>query len=315
MLKVLVTVPTGEKDLAVLGDYRSRVELVVSQRPDPAAIESTEVFVTFGFDLTGELISRAANLRWVQLFRAGVDMLPLRDLLAREITVTTVSGIHAIPMAEHALAMIIMLAHKFHLFGRRQAQKKWNREAVITEAWEKTVGIIGTGHVGTEVAKKARALGMRSIGLNTRGTPVDGVEKVLSRDRMDQLLRESDFVVVTVPLTPATREFLGEREFTMMKPTASLINLARGEVIDEKALVRALQDGVIGGAGLDVFAAEPLPPDSPLWAMENVIITPHVSGISDRYVERGMAIFAENLAACLTGGRPVRNIVDLQRGY
>lgn len=177
------------------------------------------------------------------------------------------------------------------------------------------MGILGAGRAGGEVARKARALGMRTIGLNTRGTPVDGVDRMLPRERMEELLRESDFVVVTVPLTPATRGFLGEREFKLMKPAACLINLARGRVVDEKALVAALQDGTIGGAALDVFAVEPLGPDSPLWEMENVIITPHVSGISDRYVERGLAVLAENLAAYLKDGRPVKNIVDLERGY
>src|SRR3990172_212047 len=198
---------------------------------------------------------------------------------------------------------------------RNQMTHRWDRASVIgEELWGKTVGILGLGSIGREVAARCRAFGMRVIGTKRTPAAVPHVDQVLPPDGLDEVLRAADYLVIILPLTEQTRGLIGARELGLMKPTAYLINVARGAIVQEAALIAALRTGRLRGAGLDVFEREPLPQDSPLWEMEQVILTPHVSGAVPDYYDRALPLFCENLSRFLTGA-PLLNMVDKRQGY
>ncbi len=261
----------------------------------------------------------APRLRWVQGHWAGVDHVIGAPLFASgKVLLSTAAGVHAINMAEHALMMMLALAHRMPEFFDMMAKKRWQREArpyMPMELCDASLGLIGYGAIGREIARMAQALGMRVSALR-RSAPAeaqDGVTFFL-REQLHELLGRSDFVVVVTPLTPDTRQLLDASALAAMKPGAYLVNIGRGAVIDEAALIESLRAGPLAGAALDVFEVEPLPTDSALWSLSNVILSPHVSGITPRYEQRVMAIFADNLRRFL-GGQPLLNQVDFTRGY
>jgi phosphoglycerate dehydrogenase-like enzyme len=219
--------------------------------------------------------------------------------------------VHPVQIAEHAFAMMLAFARKLHEAMRHQAGGKWQAPAgeSLGELYEKTLLMIGLGAIGERVAQVGSALGMRVLGVRRRQVEPPGVEAVYPLDRLQDILPQCDFVVLAPPLTQETRGMIGERELRAMKKSAFLVNVGRGRLIDEAALIRALQDGWIAGAGLDVFETEPLPAESPLWAMPNVIITAHYAGASPRYYERAMPIFLDNLRR-YRDGEELRNLVD-----
>lgn len=238
-------------------------------------------------------------------------------LLRAGVSVTTVSGIHAVPIGEYVLGAMLAFAKGLPRAAKAQAERRW-QPYPAEELLGKTVGIIGLGAIGGKVAELTRALGMRVLAVKRtakfRETGVSGVDELMPVTDLPYLLSESDYVVVSVPLTPDSRGMIGESELRSMRPSAVIINIARGAVIDEAALVRALNQGQIAGAALDVFDQEPLPTESELWLMDNVIVTPHVSGGTPRYMELAMNVFAANLRRYLAG-EPLRNVVDVERGY
>jgi len=268
---------------------------------DPSLLATSEVYVTYGFEFNSAVLAGAKRLKWMQIFKAGFDDLPLDEIRKRGIILTNVRGIHKIPMSEYTMGVILMMAHRFLDYRRNQYNKVWDRGIQAEELFEKTLGVVGTGSIGAEICRRAKAFGMRTIGINTRGTPVDGVDKVLLPQGLYELLSASDYVVVTVPLADSTRRMIGKSEFEAMKPTACFINISRGEVVDEKALVEALRGRRIKAAVLDVFQKEPLPPESELWELDNVVITPHISALSPRYTERAFEVFTRNLDAYING--------------
>ncbi len=316
MITVFINTRLGSEHLAELRAGFPGVDFYVGEKlaADPALMGKTEILVTYGWDITAGLVRQMPHLKWIQALRAGVDNFPGKELQKRGIPVTTVRGIHGIPMAEHAMAMILSFSRGLTKFRANQFNRVWQRNISLDEIYDKTLGIAGTGSIGREIAKRARAFGMKTLGINTTGNPVEGVDRVMTPDQLPTLLSESDYLVVTLPLTDKTFHLFGAREFNRMKPTAYFINLARGQIADEAALVRALQEGEIAGAGLDVFESEPLPEDSPLWQMENVIMTPHLAALSPRYTERALGIFMQNLKAFLSGDALV-NVMNWQRGY
>jgi phosphoglycerate dehydrogenase-like enzyme len=270
------------------------------------------------------------GLRWVQLHSAGVNHVLDTPLWASEVTITTVSGIHAPTIAEYVLMMMLAFAHRLRPMLDYQARGEWPsgrwRKFVPQELRGATLGIVGYGNIGQEIGRLAYALGMRVLGLRRRqahnqlkyelpelggGTEPD---RWYAPDQLTEMLPACDYVTLTVPYTSATHHLIDEGALRAMKPTAVLINVARGAVVDEVALIRALGEGWIAGAGLDVFEREPLPEDSPLWTMENVIISPHVAGFSPYYDERATALFAENLRRYLAG-EPLLNQVERGREY
>ncbi|MCH7998009.1 MAG: D-2-hydroxyacid dehydrogenase [Chloroflexi bacterium] len=271
--------------------------------------------------MPANITDRAPKLRWVQLTSAGVDRLLDGDLAKSGVTITTASGIHAVPIGEYVMGVMLAFAKGLPQAMRAQAERTW-RPYLAEELYDKTVGIVGLGAIGGYVAKLAKADGMRVLALRrstrSRSTGeaagLDDVDELLPLSDLPYLLSEADYVVIAVPLTAESRGLIGERELRAMKPTARIINIARGAIIDEAALVQALNEKWIGGAALDVFDHEPLPPESELWGMENVILTPHISGGTPVYMERAVELFCDNLR-CYLAGEPLRNVVEVERGY
>lgn len=293
-------------------DPRVRVTLVTDQPKGTDGVASAEILV--GWNIPREAVQRAAGLKWIHSTAAGVDQLLYPEIRARGIILTASMGIHH-QLVEHIFAFLLALERRLHVALRLQLQRKWNRARTVgDELAGKTLGILGLGTIGQQLVRKAQAFDMRVIGTKRTPTAIPGVDRVLPPDGLPQVLRESDAIVVALPLTPQTRGLIGERELQMMKPTAWFINVGRGPIVHEAALIQALRAGKIAGAALDVFEHEPLRSDSPLYDLENVILTPHVSGASPRYMDRAVPLFCENLARYLRGA-PLRNLVDPERGY
>ncbi len=270
--------------------------------------------IMIGWNAPEEAVRRAQRLRWIHSTGAGVERLLGPEVKSREIVVTSSSGIHE-AVVEHVFAFMLAFFRRLHIALRSQLQRQWDRgRAVGEELQGKTLGILGLGTIGTEIARKAQVFGMRVIGMKRTPSPVPGVERVLGTDELHTVLRESDVVVVALPMTPNTRGLIGEAEFQVMKRAALFINIGRGPIVQEDALIRALRERWIAGAALDVFEREPLPPNSPLYELDNVIITPHVSGSSPAYMDRAVSLFCENLRRYLTG-EPLVNVVDKELGY
>lgn len=300
---------------------RERVEwMVVSPEAiRPEVLAQAEVMVCGYFER--EWFAHCRRLRWIQFLGAGIEGSLSPELLASDIILTNASGVHAIPIAEHVFGMMLMSARGLHRCVRQQLHADWNRDGFreqVRELYGATLGVVGLGAIGTAVAERGKAFGMRVLA--TRRHPqrqvAEAVDVLLSPSQLPDLLRESEYVVLCVPLTRETQHLIGEAELRQMRRDAILINISRGAVVDQPALIRALQEGWIAGAGLDVFDPEPLPADSPLWRLPNVIISPHVSGVTPHYGTRAAEIFLRNLHAFLADDfASMLNVVDKQAGY
>jgi phosphoglycerate dehydrogenase-like enzyme len=272
--------------------------------------------VIFALMAPPDTIARAPRLKWIQVISAGVDRWIDTDVWRSRVILTGVSGIHATPIGEFAMALMLMFAKNAPLGFQMMRTKDWERYPTQTLRG-KTVGIVGLGHIGREVARLSKAFGMKVIATR-RSVSAPGkarnVDLLLPQSRMKRMLAVSDYVVLSVPLMPETRHIIGEAELNAMRSTARLINIGRGRLVDEEALIRALDKKVIAGAGLDVTYTESLPKESPLWRFENVILSPHISGSREDYVLHATAMFCENLRRYLDGKR-LLNVVDRKRGY
>ncbi len=258
------------------------------------------------------------KVRWVHTMAAGVDRMQGTPLMQSDIQITNARGSNAPSVAEYTLWMMLDLAKQGRRLAESQRQHVWDTEARPSMLDRKTLGIIGYGAIGRAIAQRARPFGMRILGVRRNPQREAGdaglVDAVYGLDGLHQVLGESDYVVLAMPLTPETRGMIGPAELGAMKPTARLVNIARGPVVQEAALVEALRNGTIAGAALDVFDVEPLPADSPLWNLPNVLITPHKAGLSDDNAERAMEVFLQNLAA-YRAGQPLVTPVDKALGY
>jgi D-2-hydroxyacid dehydrogenase (NADP+) len=303
--------------------YPSELEAQTARQELADAMRTAEVIFGFWGNMLVEMYpdpqvlrEKAPGLRWIQLTSAGVDRAARSGLVGSEFMITNASGVHATPIGEYVLCVMLMFCKGAATFVRAQERREWSR-FMSRELHGKTVGIVGYGHIGEGVAKLAKAFGCRIVATRrsvTERTHTDLVDELLPASDLPELLAQSDFVVLAVPLTKETRHMIGAAELRSMKPSAVLINIARGAVIDTEALISALKDGGIAGAGLDVFEQEPLPPESELWSLENVIMSPHISGGTEIYNQRAVAIFCENLRRYLAG-EPLMNLVDAERGY
>jgi phosphoglycerate dehydrogenase-like enzyme len=297
-------------------EVRGEVEMFWCKNTKEAdeLLEGAEVLVTSG-RLHPSIPERTPKLRWVQSLSSGVDKLPLKDLAQRNIILTNARSIHAVQMSEFALSSMLDWVRNTNKFRGMQRQKIWDSNIPVAELHGKTIGIIGTGAIGQEIARKCQVFDMKVIGFNRNGSlPAHFDEVVSGREGLHTLLQISDFVVLVLPSTAKTHHFITREHLQLMKRSAFLINLARGHIIQEEALIAALQEGTIAGAALDVFDQEPLPDSSPFWTMENVLLTPHIAGVSEHYLTRVAPIFYHNLKQYLAG-KSLMNLVDLQEGY
>lgn len=264
--------------------------------------------------------TKARRLRWVQFLGAGMEGALTPELVSSDVVITNASGVHAVPISEHVTAMVLMFVRALKRCVCQQVKHEWNREGFedhVTELCSSTMGVVGLGAIGEAVAERAKALGMRVIATRRHpDRPSEFVDQLYSPDQLPDLLRQSDFIAICTPLTHETRGMIGAEQIRIMKSDAFIVNIARGAIIDQDALVAALQEGRIGGAGLDVTDPEPLPSDSPLWDMPNVIISPHIAGLTPIYGRRAADIFLRNLQHYLRGdieGMPT--LVDRHLGY
>ncbi len=276
-------------------------------------IAETDILVAWGWTDIRPLYLAAPRLKWVHALSAGVEGLTCPEIQASDTILTNSKGIHGIPVSEHVFSLMLAFTRGLNLLIRRQLDKKWER-VTTDEIHEKTIGIVGLGSIGREIAKKAKGLGMEVVATKQEMTTEIFVDKLYKPEQLHEMLAVCDFVVVALPLTEKTAGLFTLEEFKAMKPTAYFFNIARGAIVREADLAKALQLGIIKGAGLDVFEAEPLPADSPLWSMDNVIITPHLAAISPCYLDRAVKLFVDNLTR-YTQNREMFNIVDKKKGY
>jgi phosphoglycerate dehydrogenase-like enzyme len=312
--------------IVVWSAFTTSPETVVAHFPDDQVIAITDekglgVAADAEVALSGnnprrvrQLLDATPKLRWYHTVSAGVENMPLEEIAKRGILLTNNSGSYDIQIAEHLMAFVFAASRQLHRYRDHQRDREWKDER-HQELREATMVVYGMGSIGGEVARLASAVGMRVIGVRrSESPPGPGISRVVAADRLAEVVGEADYLAITAPLTPATRGAVSGEVIARMKPTAWIVNIARGAIVDEPAMIEALRNKRIGGAALDVFTTEPLPPDSPLWGFEDVIITPHHSGSSPRVGERTLALFAENLRR-YKAGEPLLNRVDFEAGY
>jgi phosphoglycerate dehydrogenase-like enzyme len=327
-VNILVFTPIGDENLNMIAAISPRIKARdiwdlsrAEYRGDSAAKDELDTAlsnaeIVYGLWLPRDLIARAPKLKWIQVMSAGVDRFLNDDFRRSPVILTNTSGIHATPIGEFVMEQMLMFAKNAAFCFELKQQKQWQHfEPTVLRG--KTVGIVGLGHIGKEVARLSRAFGMRVVATR-RSTPqkqrARNVDLMLPRQELPRLLAESDYVVITLPYTRETHNLFGEKELKAMKPSAYLINIGRGGIIDEDVLVRALSENWIAGAGLDVFATEPLPPESKLWELPNLLFSPHVSGDMENYIGQATEVFCKNLRRHLEGKR-LLNVVNKERGY
>jgi D-2-hydroxyacid dehydrogenase (NADP+) len=273
-------------------------------------IADTDILLCFGPPMADHVARDAPKLKWIQSLGTGVDNIVDLPSLGKEVLVTNVRGIHGAPVSEATIAFMLSLARDMPRSVRAQDNGKWERwpSALLTG---KTVGILGVGLIAEYLAPICKTFHMRVIGIS--GSPRDskGFDRMVHRNDLLKVAPELDFLVALAPLTPETRGIVGEKLLSAMKPTAYLVNVARGGVVDEPALIAALEAGKIAGAGLDVFSQEPLPPDNPLWKTKNVTIFSHLGGYSQGYEDRAMPTIAGNMAKFLAGD--LKSMINIVR--
>ncbi len=265
--------------------------------------------------LKDEHLELAQKLEWIQGLMAGVDYLPLDTIEKRGIILTTGRGIHKNHMTEYALSMMILDARSLDQLIIKQQNKEWDPNFKQDEIKGKTLGIIGLGSIGQELARKASFMGMDVIGVKRSYSPVPHVRKIYTNDEVEEVFKNSDYIVNLLPFTPETEKFVGEKLMSIMKPTACMLNLGRGGTVDEEALYNALKNKVFRKYISDVFETEPLPKESPLWDLDNIVITPHICGPNINYMDKAYDIVKENIEKYQKDKSTMINQYSFKRGY
>jgi phosphoglycerate dehydrogenase-like enzyme len=329
IIRVVLTTPLDELNVQKIKTVSKRISLeqvsglIVAERKGNNSdkekldhiLREAEVLYGYIHHFPKDLPKRVPRLKWIQSMTAGIDRLP-EEIFKRPIRITNTRGIHGASIGEVVLEMILMFVKDAPACFRMKQNREWKRykQRLLRE---QTAGIIGLGTIGREIARLCKAFEMKVIGICRSGGPertFPAVDRVYFREELPQLLAASDFVILALPLTSQTRGMIGEKELRGMKPGAYLINVARGAIVDEAALVRALEEGWIAGAGLDVFLKEPLPPESRFYDLPNVIYSPHISGDIPDYESRATDIFRDNLVRYLAD-EPFLYEVDREKGY
>jgi len=311
-LALVTEMPLSPAELAAAAEALPEFDIVCTTKRDDALTARAEVIAGA---LDAGSLRRAGALRWNHIWTAGAENAMASELADRGVVLTCSVGNGAAPLAEHVLMLMLMLSRDVPRMMRAQAGHRWE-PFEHAELAGRTVGILGLGNIGRAVAVRCRAFEMEVLAVRNRlgvGMP-PCVDEMFGQEDLRRVLARSDFVVVTAPLTDRTRGMVGAAELGAMRPSAFLVNVSRGEVVDEGALLRALRDGAIAGAGLDAHAREPLPRDSPWWSLPNVVVTPHLGSLADGTRRRTVEIFLENLVR-YGQGAPLENVVDPALGY
>jgi len=308
-----------EESLSLFKEYHPDLEVHTCNTYEqlPSTIESTQSDVIYSVRFAGtpnyprQSLLNSPSVKWVSVGGSGTDH--LHPWNPDTLTVTNAAGVAADMMAEYVLGTVLSFRLNLRGFHSAQQQHQWTAGSVKPIEGS-TVLIIGLGHTGQAVAKRCKSMGMKVIGTRARVQATEHVDEVHAMDALHTLLPQADVVVCCVPLLPSTEHLLSRKEFSVLKPTALLVDVSRGGVIDQSALIDALNQKKLEGAALDVFSTEPLPTDSPLWDMQNVIITPHCSSVYEGWALKSVALFADNMTRYVEG-EPLNNIVDPVRGY
>lgn len=333
-MKLLIFPPVDERRLNKIQEAAGTTQVVNAVDAESAEQEIVDADGFFG-KITSELLSAAKQLRWVQSPTASLEHYLFPELIEHPCKLSNMRGLFSDVIADHVMGFVLCFARNLHLYLRQQLQATWapigGEEQRSTFAGgpaqvssidrshlhlsDCTMGVVGTGNIGSEICRRAHAFGMTVIGIDPVCREVPGVvSQVWPTDQLPKLLAESDFVVIAAPHTPETDKLFSKEQFQQMKETAYLINIGRGVIVDLDDLTEALEAGVIAGAALDVFEMEPLPGKHPLWSMENVIITPHVAAASPHIAERHLATLLENIRCFVAGEEPI-TLVDKRKWY
>lgn len=294
--------------------------VIDARRPEVRARAVPDADVMLATSLTVDEFRAAPRLRWVHSTAVGVARLLPPPVVESSLVVSNSRGVHSATIAEHALALVLALRRSIHVAAARQSGREWAQTELssvpVPPLVRTTMVVVGLGTIGGRVATMAAALGMRVIGIRKRLElpPPDGVVDVQPVERLRDVLPAADVVVLAIPRTHDNKVLLGEQEFASMKPSAILVNVARGQLVDEAAMIAALRDGRIRAAGLDAFHQEPLPPEAPLWQMANVLLTPHTAAFDGDYWTPVVDLFLDNVER-FRRGAPLTNVVDKARGY
>jgi phosphoglycerate dehydrogenase-like enzyme len=330
-MKLLIYPAVSDERLAKVRAAAGAMRVVQAQGEADAVAQVVDADALFGY-LTPAMLRAAPRLRWAQSPTASMEKYLYPELVASAVVVTNMRGIFSDVIADHVFGFVLCFAKNFHTYIRQQARAVWHMlgrapnelpgyagpgevhpsdRAALTLA-DCTLGVIGLGGIGSETARRGLAFGMRVLGVDPAAERAPEGVTLWRPDRLGDLLGQSDFVVVAAPHTPETFKLINRQRLRQMKRTAYLINVGRGVIVDLADLTAALQEGEVAGAGLDVFEVEPLPPDHPLWRMENVIITPHCAVASPRVAERHLESLLDNVRR-FVAGQPLRNVVDKRR--
>lgn len=309
------TLSSSQQELirAAAPDYT--LTLTDSRNPDLELLSEAEIIIGWGKGIKDTLLRQGSPLRWVQTWSAGVEKLPLEAMKERGILLTNASGVHAEPITAVIVSFMLMFTRNMHTAIRNQQRRRWYSDGQEGELTGKTAVIAGTGAIGSETARIAKAFRMNTIGVSRSGRPVEHFDRVFTTAELKEAVGQADFIINTLPITGETEGLFDRDIFGAAKHGAYYINIGRGATTHTDDLIAALNSGQLAGAGLDVFETEPLPEDHPLWGMEQVIMTPHCAGATDRYADRVVDIFTENMKAYLESGKPSRNLVDYSRQY
>lgn len=309
--------------LSGFGDISKELSAILSGEelivlpPEGDLSAAADVEIAFGTNngaRVSAFLDKATKIRWYHSLGAGVEnLVVLPQFRERGIVLTNNSGAMDIPIGEHVIAMLLAAAKRLYLYRDQQRASEW-KEHHQQELRGATLVVFGLGSIGAEAARLAAALGMRVIGVRRSSTPVPGVERIVPPEQLGDAVAEADYVAICAPLTRATRGAVSREVIARMKPNAWIVNIARGAIVDEEALTEALQARRIGGAALDALTVEPLPRESPLWSLENVMITPHSSNSSPNVRQRTVGLITENLRR-YKAGEPLINVVNLEAGY
>jgi len=319
-VKILSAVSLNDKLLSEMKKEfpNYKYEKYIEKLDDTGYMEDVEVQVTYGPDVTAERLDKMPALKWIHVMQSGLNSIPFNELIKRGIILTSSKGINSVTIAEYTIGMMLNIIRNSFVYYDAQKRNEWDVNTNLDELKGKTLGILGYGSVGVELAKRAKPFDMKIIATKRNFEEnLMNVDKIVKMEDVEYIFKESDFVISLLPETPETKGLISEKEIAMMKSTACLINVSRSRIVDESALVKALENGTIGSAVLDVFDEEPLPENNKLWNVKNLLITPHIAG--DRhpnYKTRAFEILFENLKKYTNNKQDeMINIIDKSQGY